>query len=346
MILRKKQPRFFDQELSIIGFGGAAISGEGGGYGFGSINEDSAQILLKNSFNAGINVFDTAPVYGFGLSEYRIGKAFKSVRDRVFIISKCGVTYDLNKRIRICNDPKIAKNMLESTLKTLDSDYIDLYMIHWPDDFNDIRYSLEILERAREAGQIRYIGLCNTNISDLTKAEEIVGKNGVDAVQCELNIFNRKAVKEIFPYLKEKEIPFFAWGTLDKGIISERVTINRSDYDSFDARSWAPWWKNSKEKTKREQKFKIIQEIKKYLLCLDDKNKDLSLLELAVLHNLSYTEVTSTLCGVRSLEQLDSLLDVDVDAVTAAASAAEKVVESKLLEVLEHTRGIVDKYVF
>ncbi|MBF0360222.1 MAG: aldo/keto reductase [Oligoflexia bacterium] len=321
MIERKKISRFANKKLSRIGFGGAAISGEGGGYGFGAINEQSAIELLKRSFDAGINVFDTAPVYGFTLSERRIGKAFKNLRDSVFIISKCGVTYDQNKRIRISNDPKIAKEMLDQSLKDLQSDYIDLYMIHWPDDYFDIRSTLEVLVRAQESGKIKYIGLANTNIVDLERAEEIVGKRGVDAVQSELNIFNRVVVDEIFLYLREKEIPFFAWGTLDKGIISGRVNRDRYEsYDSYDARSWAPWWKNPKAKELREKKILAMEEIRSEM-------SGLSGLSLGVNHNLSYLEVTSTLCGVRNLEQLEqlsSLQNVDVGDIDKALRIVKK----------------------
>ena len=70
----------FDQySVSPIVFGGAAISGEGGGYGFGKIDDDQANVLLTESFDRGIRVFDTAPIYGFGLSEKRLGKCFKKV---------------------------------------------------------------------------------------------------------------------------------------------------------------------------------------------------------------------------------------------------------------------------
>ncbi|MBF0298971.1 MAG: aldo/keto reductase [Oligoflexia bacterium] len=348
MIPRKKILRFNNAEISVIGFGGAAISGEGGGYGFGAISEEKTKELLKKSFDAGINIFDTAPVYGFGTSENRLGKTFKNLRDQVFIISKCGVIYDINKRIRICNDPKVAKEMLENSLKNLNSEYIDLYMIHWPDSYYDIRYTLEVLVRAREEGKIKYIGLSNTNIDDLKKAEEIVGERGVDAVQTELNIFNRRVVNELFPYLKEKEIAFFAWGTFDKGIISETVTPQRNDYDSFDARSWAPWWKGSKEKTKREKKFQAMKEIRKEIFeSINGKEnnfgKNISGTHLAIYHNLFYQEVTSTLCGIKSLDQLHSIEKI-VDNLDNENSKFSK----EKTYLIEQTLKILDKdqYVF
>ena len=85
--------------ISSIGFGGAAISGEGGGYGFGAISEKEAISLLHESLEKGMTVFDTAPIYGFGTSERRMGKAFKDRRDKAFIVSKGGITWHENKRV-------------------------------------------------------------------------------------------------------------------------------------------------------------------------------------------------------------------------------------------------------
>jgi len=67
-----------------LAFGGAAISGEGGGYGFGVISESEAIDLLHEAYELGLRIFDTAPIYGFGLSEIRMGKAFKQNREKVF----------------------------------------------------------------------------------------------------------------------------------------------------------------------------------------------------------------------------------------------------------------------
>ena len=86
-----------------MAFGGAAISGEGGGYGFGNISEADSIELLHMSYDLGLRIFDTAPIYGFGLSEIRMGKAFKEMREKVFIVSKSGVTWGDNKRVDMSN---------------------------------------------------------------------------------------------------------------------------------------------------------------------------------------------------------------------------------------------------
>src|SRR5512139_1406414 len=99
--------------VSEVSFGGAAISGEGRGYGFGHMRDDEAAKLLAACLDRGINLYDTAPVYGFGLSEKRIGKAFHAHRDRVVIVSKGGIVWDDRKRIKIDNHPQVMRRMLE-----------------------------------------------------------------------------------------------------------------------------------------------------------------------------------------------------------------------------------------
>lgn len=277
-----------------LGFGGASISGEGAGYGFGDITEDQAIALLHEAKDLGIRIFDTAPIYGFGLSEKRMGKAFKSMRDDVFLVSKSGVTWHENKRVDMSNDPKITQKMLEQSLRDLDSDYIDLFMIHWPDEKVDIRKPLEVLAKAKSEGKIKHIGLCNTNLEELNKASEI---DSIEAVQNQLNLFERESL-ELFDYLAENKISFMSWGTLDKGILTGRVDRDRK-FDKSDCRSWAPWWKGMD----KESRYKAMEKINPLL-----KEHGHSGLELALGHNLSYEEVSTLLCGARNSQQLNGLV--------------------------------------
>lgn len=279
-----------------IAFGGASISGEGGGYGFGDISEADAISLLHEAFERGLRVFDTAPIYGFGLSEQRMGKAFKSNREEAFIVSKSGVHWHENKRVDMTNDPVITQKMLEQSLRDLQSDYIDLYMIHWPDEKVDIRKPFEVLVKAQEQGKIKHLGLCNTNIDDLAKASQI-GK--VEVVQSEYNFFNRKAKEDLFYYLKKHEMSFMSWGTLDKGILTKRVDKDRS-YDKSDCRSWAPWW----DKKENAKKIEALENIWPKLEAAGHTG-----LELALAHNLMSPELSMALCGAKNSKQLNGLFD-------------------------------------
>ena len=283
-------------QVSEIGFGGAAISGEGGGYGFGHIAENDAIALLHESFEKGITIFDSAPAYGFGLAEKRMGKAFAEKRDKVFMVSKGGITWDDRKRITLDNSPKILQKMLEQSLKDLKTEYIDLYMIHWPDKNVDIRTPMEYLSKIKEEGKIRAIGLSNSFPEDIIKAMEI---DRVDALQNEFNLFNASVKDTIFEVVRGNGLGFMCWGTFDKGILTGRVTPERR-FDEVDARSWAPWWKNE-NKTPKHRAMERINELL--------RETEHTGLELALGYVLQYSEVSTALCGMRNSEQLTTTIN-------------------------------------
>jgi aryl-alcohol dehydrogenase-like predicted oxidoreductase len=279
-----------------IGFGAASISGEGAGYGFGDMDATSADKLLNNAYDLGFRLFDTAPIYGFGESERRLGQTFKgSKRHDVFIISKSGVTWDQNKRVDMSNDPKIAQTMLETSLKDLKTDMIDLYMVHWPDEKVDIRKVMEVYVKAQEAGKIRFIGLCNTHTKDLALASEIAT---IEAVQSQFNVFEDGLKKDFLPELEKQDISFMSWGTLDKGILTGRVDEKRK-FDKSDCRSWAPWWKS----IEKGPRYEAVRQLKAFL-----DTRGHSLLEFALGYNLSAPALEVPLCGARSHEQAETLV--------------------------------------
>ena len=279
-----------------LAFGGAALSAEGGGYGFGPVALQESLDALRYCFEQGITIFDTAPIYGFGESERRLAKAFKGEREKVFIISKGGVSWEANKRVVMTNDPVTVLSMFEQSLRDLKSDYIDLYMIHWPDEKVDIRRPLEVLHKLKNQGKIRHIGLCNTTVDELEKAWEI---DKVEVVQSEHH-FLRPQEEELLNFLKKKGISFLSWGTFDKGIITGRVTPGR-DFDPCDSRARAPWWK----KSNKDEKIMFMQ---KHLLPFL-KEKGHTGIELALGYNLAHPQVSHCLCGGKTVAQWKEIME-------------------------------------
>ena len=276
-------------------FGGAAVSGVAGGYGFGDISYQDAIKLLHAAYEGGVRLFDSAPVYGFGESERRIGQAFRG-RDDVFLISKSGVTWNESKRIDMSNDPRLARKMLEQSLNNFGRNVIDLYMVHWPDAKVDIRRTLEVYLRSKEEGKIRHIGLCNTSPEELEKAQEVAS---IDYIQSEFNLFYREP-PEIFSHLEDAT--FMSWGTLDKGLLTRRVNRERElrkDYDFSDCRRKAPWWKQSEVLEKLER----LEPLWPFL-----REQGHSPLELALGHNLSWPECSYVVVGMKNCEQLRDVL--------------------------------------
>ncbi len=194
------------------------------------------------------------------------------------------------------NDPQVTERMLEQTLRDIQSDYVDGYLIHWPDERVDIRKPYEILLRAKEKGRIRWIGLCNSNLEDLTKVSQLLRP---EILQGPYSLFDRSSSAEMLHFAKQNSVTFMAYGVLEKGLLSGRVTSDRR-YDDVDARSHAPWWK----KLNLPARYKAVDALQ--LLLLSEK-PEFSLLDLAVHFALNNKSITTLVCGTRSSEQLDSL---------------------------------------
>lgn len=282
------------EDVYPVAFGGASIAGESGGYGFGEICESDAIELLERAFAAGIRIFDSAPIYGFCESEKRLGKAFKKNREEVVLISKSGVHWHSNKRVDMNNDPEICQKMLEQSLRDFNTDYIDLYMVHWPDEKFDIRFPLEKIQKAKEQSKIRSIGLCNTNEIDLEKAAEVCE---IEVVQAEWNPLER-GNQVLRQSVFQNDLSWMSWGSLDKGILTGRVDSKRV-FDKSDCRSWAPWWKAMK----KDWKYSLVEDLKNYL-----QEYELSLLDFAVAFQKEEAVKNFGIYGVKTEKQLDTMM--------------------------------------
>lgn len=281
--------------VSRVGFGGAAISGEGGGYGFGDISEREAIDLLSAVLDEGINLFDTAPVYGFGLSESRIGKAFARKRDRVFLVSKGGVSWQENRRIFHSNKRDLLSRMLDQSLSRLQTDYLDLYLIHWPDAQVPITETLEFLHNSQQSGKIRAYGFSNYSITGL---HEILALSPIHAIQHEYNVFKRASFREIGKFAISHNLGVMGYGTFNKGILTGHVTLEREKLQQFsktDLRSWAPWWKRED----RTYQYAFVKDLELLL-----KESGYGLLDFALGFSLAEPSISTALCGMRSISQL------------------------------------------
>lgn len=285
-----------------IAFGGAAISGEGGGYGFGKMSEKEAENLLHFAWERGIRVFDTAPIYGFGLSEERMGRYLPA---EAVIISKGGVHWHPSRRVNMTNDPGIMEEMLLASLKRLKRDHIPVYMIHWPDPKVDIRLPLAMLKSYQEKGIIGELGLCNTTPQDLEKAQEIAD---IKVLQSEVNLFNHQALHQLASTTKIT----MGWGTFDKGILSGRVSETRT-FEKEDCRSWAPWW-NKKEVRQKINKVIALEELL--------KPHDLSLKQFALHFNLQVKKLSFTLVGSKTTQDLQEVLELQEEKISPELVAA------------------------
>src|SRR5207248_6333732 len=142
-------------EVSAIGFGCWEIGG-----GYGSIEAEEFPRAIGRALDLGINCFDTAEGYGMGASERALGEALGSRRDEAIVVSKFGMNYRDKPNLRDSSRER-AVTTIDKTLKNLGTDYVDVYLVHWPDRLTAFEETMGALDELVNDGQIRFVGLSN-----------------------------------------------------------------------------------------------------------------------------------------------------------------------------------------
>jgi aryl-alcohol dehydrogenase-like predicted oxidoreductase len=237
-----------------------------GKWHWSDVNDSVSKNALTKAFDLGITKFDTAPVYGFGHAEKILAETFKGVRDKIFIMTKCGLDWE-SKQNQFFFDtvfngklysvyrnlsPERIKFECEMSLKRLNTDYIDLYQMHWKDTTVPILEVAESLELLKKEGKIREWGVCNINTGDL----DLLVKNNLKpySLQFKYSLLHRKPEKSVIPYCKKHKIKLFGYSPFEQGLLVSAVFKNRK-LENEDGRIW---W--SKEKLEQAEIFKLNME--------------------------------------------------------------------------------------
>lgn len=205
-------------KVSILGYGAWAL----GKIGWKDVNQDEAVKTLEKSIEYGINFIDTAPIYGFGKSESIIGEVCKTIRKNVYIATKTGLEWNDYGKVWHNLSKDFIRKDIENSLKRLNTDYIDLYQIHWPDDNFNMFETLQIFKQLKKEGLIKYIGISNFNIDLLKKIYD----TDIISVQNQFNLIQNQALNDIIPFCKEKNIGFIAYSPLAQGLLSGKIDKN------------------------------------------------------------------------------------------------------------------------
>jgi aryl-alcohol dehydrogenase-like predicted oxidoreductase len=204
---------------------------------WGAVDDNESIAAIHTALDAGVNLIDSAPAYGRGQAETLLGKALLGQRKRALIVTKCGLVWDPSRPESPISRNLTAKSIFaecEASLRRLRTDVIDVYFCHWPDPETPLAETIETLERLREQGKVRAIGLSNYGCEALAEARR-VGR--MDALQPAFNMFDRAAADDLLPYCQEHHIAVMAYGPLCKGLLTGRF---RADTKLVDLRARDP----------------------------------------------------------------------------------------------------------
>src|SRR6202045_4228887 len=220
-------------KVSPVAIGTWAI---GGGV-WGGTDEAESIATIRTAFEHGINIVDTAPVYGFGRSEEIVGKAIAEGRLRadVLIATKAGLQWNAGKVSRNASRARIIQEV-EDSLRRLRTDYIDIYQVHWPDPLVTIKETAEAMYTLFEQGKIRAIGVSNFSVLQMERFRRVAP---LHVLQPPYNLFERGIEADLLPYCRKNNIAMLGYGALCRGLLSGRMKAD-TVFDGDDLRLTDP----------------------------------------------------------------------------------------------------------
>jgi len=296
-----KQVPALDVALSAVGFGCWAA---GGSIVWNGADDDVTIRTIQRGMDLGINFFDVAPVYGFGHAETTLGRALGNRRSQVVIGSKCGLRWDDAHTIVNNLRPESIRQEIDESLRRLQTDYIDIYQMHWPDPATPIGESMGALLELQAAGKIRHIGVSNFS---RTLADEARRYGAIVSHQGLYNLLEHnpthyhsiplayRTKDEILPHCQEHGLAFFPYSPLFQGLLTEQFKAE-NQFDSRDVRSANPKLNGSL--------FQVYYAIRAEVMDFARRiGKPLS--QVAINWLIDQPAVTSVICGAQTIAQVE-----------------------------------------
>jgi methylglyoxal reductase len=305
-----------------------------GGWMWGGVDEDEAVRAIHAALDLGINLLDTAPIYGFGWSEVIVGRALKGRRDKAVIATKCGMIPTTPGRpvgrsffrstalgghehghieISIWNHPDSITRECELSLKRLGTDYIDLYQTHWQEEETRFEDTMAALLKLKAQGKIRAIGVCNANVAQMKRYQ---AQGPLDTDQEKYSMLDRGLDAEQLPWCRANNVAVLAYSPLVLGLLTGKAPPER-EFPEGDLRRTA-------KRFSRENRERIAQMLARFEPIA--RAHDCTLGQLAIAWTIHQPGVTHALVGARSVDQVEEnakaasvlLTQAELDTMNAA----------------------------
>lgn len=284
--------------ITPLGLGTWAIGGGENPYGWGKQSDEDSIATIQKAIDLGINWIDTAKGYGHGHSEEIVGKAVKGRRDKVIIATKCGILWkedgaDIYGHLKA----ESIKAEVESSLKRLQTDVIDLYQIHWPLPDEDIEEGWGAIADLVKEGKVRYGGVSNFNVDQMKR---IVSIMEITSLQPPYNMLKPEIEAEILPYCAQNNIGVIVYSPMQSGLLSGKFTAERAA--AFPSDDWRKGDPNFNEPL-LTLNLDLVESLKKIA-----ERKAISVANLAIAWTLRRSEVTGAIVGARRPAQIEETI--------------------------------------
>jgi myo-inositol catabolism protein IolS len=276
-------------QVSEIGLGLWAIGGDA----WGPVDDRQSLATIARAFELGVNLFDTADVYGRGHSEEILGRWLKgSPRDQVVVATKVGLWHSGDERPNAYVKKEMIIESCEASLRRLGIDAIDIYQCHvWWDE--NVEVFTEAFQELRRQGKIRFFGVSTHSYDHLIHFDRAAG--GMDVLQVPYSLINRRAEADALPYCQQNDIGVLARGSLGMGKLSGKMTPD-TKFDEGDVRlNWL--------KADRYEQFVADLATASRIRPLAGERR--SLPQLALQFVLAHPAVTLSIPGAKRPEQVE-----------------------------------------
>ncbi len=262
-----------------------------GGRWWGKTDDKASLATIRKALELGINFIDTADIYGFGHSESLLGQALQSRRDQAYIATKVGLRWNNKGKVRHDLSPAHIFKALDSSLERLQTDYIDLYQVHWPDPAVPAEETVAALNHCVQSGKVRFLGVSNFS-TDLCDTYRQLGP--FVTVQPPLNLFERHAEVRILPHAHTQDLGVLAYSPLCRGLLTGRFKVGDSIAESVRKRD--PLFQG----TSFERNLAVVAKLRGLA-----GEFEKSPAQLALAWVLNHAAVTTAICGARRPEQVE-----------------------------------------
>lgn len=262
---------------------------------FPNLSETDGRETVRAALKSGIQLLDTAFMYGQGRSEELIGEVIADFpRDQVVIADKAAHDFSSGEMI-LNNTPQFLKSSVDDALQRLKTDYIDIFYIHFPDEKTPKDEAVGALQEMREAGKIRAIGISNFTFEQVKEANQ---DGYVDVVENYYSLIHRQEEEQLFPYLKDKHISFVPYFPLESGLLTGKYTED-STFAESDPRS-------------RNEKF-TGEAFKKTMKAVDTlrpiaQEHHVDVLQIVLAWYLANSDLTAVIPGARNAGQIPGII--------------------------------------
>jgi len=280
-------------KVNPIGFGANAV---GGHNLYPDLDEDQNKELVRYVLDQGIDLIDTAYSYGYGRSEELLGEVIKETNKRQDIVLGTKGAQDLSSGEEVINNsPDFLRKTVDDSLKRLQTDYLDIFYIHNPDENTPKDEAVGALTDLKKEGKIRAVGVSNFSPEQLKEANK---DGGVDLFQGYYNLLHRDAEKDFFPYVKENNISFVPFFPFQSGLLTGKYEGNES-FDEDDLRA-------GMDDFQGQQFQNNVQKVNRLKTIADEKGVSVANLVLAAY--LKEPAIDVLIPGAKRQDQVDSNL--------------------------------------